>query len=297
MGDVSRPAGAAPDRARLLEAVGLGVALAALAAAFVALLVESADDERAAGRFVAWAFLPVLGLLDLVASVPGVSWFTELPVLMVTAAAVGGFTGAINGWHRVYEWRRLGGPAALVDATWGLAGSLFGGMVHVANLWSGVRGHAVRNDVVWFVKGVHAPGKPRFALTIGHVMSNLRDPPGTPLHSHERVHVFQSRVFGPVYLASYVLWAAVAVLPAIVVGVVRRQPRSRIEPWCYYSNPWEVWGYGKQRRLRDEPATACNRTRLSGDLCLSEPIAIAFGTPLVGVTIGVFAAVALAVYG
>lgn len=292
---VGRRDGSSPLRAT--EAALLGAVMAFTSCTFIGAVLAAGNDSRGTGLLVGWLFFLLPGAVDTLVYPFGMSLLTSPGVLLALALAVGGFTGVMHGAHRVYQWRRLGALWALLDATWALTGATLGALAHVVDLLSGERGAEERTDAVRFAKGFHPPGKPRYAITLGPVMSNLDDEPGTALHQHERVHVFQARVFGPVHVISYLGWMALTVVPALVVGATRRAPASRVEPWCYFSNPWEVWGYGKQRKCRAEPADACSRTRLSRDLCLSEPVATALGLPFVVLVAGVMAALAAAVLG
>jgi hypothetical protein len=88
---------------------------------------------------------------------------------------------------------------------------------------------------------------------VGNVISGA-GPVENPLrarlvHDHESVHVWQARLFGPLYLPLYGLWAGLAALAGIVVWVRRgrTEPMGKVVESCaYYMNPFEWWAYSRQ---------------------------------------------------
>jgi hypothetical protein len=266
-------------RGRALEGAGLAMLGGLLATSLVGAVLSLGDDDAATGLFVGWCFFFLPGLLDTVLALFGVRVFTQPGVLLALALVVGTFTGGTHGAWAVYDWRRRGPWQALADVTWNLSGSTTGGILHGVNLAIGRRAPDRRLGASRFDPGFHVPGKPTFAFTQGAVMSNCRQAPGEPLYVHERFHVFQGRAFGPLFTITYLGWMVVAFVPSVVAGAVRKQPLSRVEPICYYSNPWEVWAYEVHRKARAEPAGADVRTRLSDHRCLREPTAYALGIP------------------
>jgi hypothetical protein len=63
--------------------------------------------------------------------------------------------------------------------------------------------------------------------------------------NHELVHVWQNRLFGPLFQASYSAWTAggTAVGTAYWLFHPNQDLFSLIETAAYYDNPWEVWAY------------------------------------------------------
>lgn len=269
--------GAARDRA--LEAAGLAVAGGFLAVTLVGAVLSLGEDDAATGLFVGWCFFFVNGLVDTLLGLVGVRLATQPGVLLGSALVVGAFTGATHGAWAVYPWRSRGPLQFLGDVTWGLSGSTTGGILHVVNMVIGTRAPDRRLGASRFDPGFHVPGKTTFAFTQGAVMSNCRQQPGEPLYVHERFHVFQSRAFGPLFTITYLGWMVVAFVPSLAVGIAKKQPLSRVEAVCYYSNPWEVWAYEVHRKVRCEEAGSDVRTRLSDHRCLREPTAYALGIP------------------
>jgi hypothetical protein len=238
------------------EAFLLAVLGGFLAHAFISALLDLGDDSTGAGLLVGWGFFGVPGLVDSVAFVFGADdpILTRPDRLLGLAAIVGCVTGGLHGAYRIYDWRRWGVVQFVLDVTWGLLGSTLGALVHLYNCFFGTRLLARTADegpmgqrlgVVLFSKGLSTGGR-RFALTQGSVISNIGEDVSGPLLEHEKTHVFQNRVFGPFFTLTYLAWMVIMLGPALVLDLVDRKDGedSRVRGWCYYANPWEVWGYG-----------------------------------------------------
>jgi hypothetical protein len=159
------------------------------------------------------------------------------------AMSIGCFAGLMDGLWGTHRWAGPGLLGFPLDMTWGLAGTSSACVLHLLNLW--VAGHAdePRQGVHRYREG--ARFRKSFALTLGAVMSNTGDEsPGTELWRHEQTHVWQNRIFGPLYILTYAAWMAIFVIPALVSALVtKRNVRRRIEAWTYFNNPWEAWAY------------------------------------------------------
>lgn len=185
---------------------------------------------------------------------------TLTPVGLTTVGAVvGGANGAISGWRRVYDWRRAGGIAGFVlDSTWGLIGTAIGVAVHAVQR---TRSDARYHDELSRRQGYHvyAGGvrlKRGFAVTWGNVISNAAGVRGLDpstaagrgrralIIRHEALHVWQSRLFGPLYPVLYGGWIVAGAAVGLVVGLARGGGVYRaVETLAYYDNPFEVWAY------------------------------------------------------
>lgn len=209
----------------------------------------------AAGESVAATILVGLGLLLWPGAIDGVWYLVSGDVVIGAgrmewiALAVGGGAGLFAGVYRVYDWRGFGWLAFPLDVTWGLAGTTNGVLIHLVNTVFTTHAPDRRQNAHRYLGGFRV--KSGFAFTQGAVMSNLRSAPpsarsSTPsLYRHERVHVWQNRVFGPFFVLSFLLWMGLMLLPGLIAGAVDRRasPITGIEWWTYYDNPWEVWAY------------------------------------------------------
>ena len=109
---------------------------------------------------------------------------------------------------------------------------------------------------------VSACGKPKpdltsdpfaYPLTHGNVISNaatgrdtLADDRIGFIDRHEGLHVWQNRIFGPVYQSVYVGWFLLGAVAAVITKAARRGApplRRLVETAAYYDNPFEYWAY------------------------------------------------------
>lgn len=231
---------------RATEAAILAVLGGLLARTFIAFLLSSANDPTSAQIAVGWGFFIVPGLVDTFAK-----WFTNDVVttpafLLWMAMIVGAFTGLMNGLWKIHDWKGVGWLAFPLDVTWGLAGATTGGLMHLINAIATKHAPEIREDAHRYEGGVRL--KPTFALTQGAVMSNLTDPPSPPgqshdtLYYHERTHVWQNRIFGPLFTLGSLVWMAVWIVPALIGAIVKKNINT-VEALCYYNSPWETWAY------------------------------------------------------
>ena len=242
-------------RPLIIETVALAMVGAFLARTLVVVLLEWGGETREAGIVVGWAFLLWPGAIDTVAALFGAQLLTTPDRLPWIALVVGALTGLVDGIAQIRSWPLPSVVTFVLDTTWALAGATNGVLIHAWNRVAGSRAPDGRSDAHRYASGFHV--KAGYAFTQGAVMSELSDPPGTPLHAHERTHVLQSRVFGPLYILTYIAWAALLFLPALLVALLRHDGVSElVEAWCYYDNPWEAWGYTVQARRGGGPRGA-----------------------------------------
>jgi hypothetical protein len=267
-----------PDRlGGAIEAAVLTLLGGFLARALISALLAAGNDSPGTGLALGWAFFLVPGIVDTIAGLFGTHPLTSPGTLLAIAAGVGAFTGMMSGLYRIYSLP-FGPFQFLSDVTWGLSGTTTAGLLHLWNVPFGTHAPLAsdsRKGVHRYERGFHMPGHSAFAFTQGSVMSNLSHPPGSPLYRHERTHVLQSRLFGPLFTLSYVGWMALLAIPALVRGLAASAPGAALESWCYFSNPWEVWGYFCQRRAGGGDA----RVSLGGRLIWSEGAVIAASVP------------------
>jgi hypothetical protein len=237
---------------RGIEAAILAVLGGLLARGFISILLGSANDSAGAGLAVGWGFFLVPGLVDTVAGHPVL---TTPENLLLFGTIVGGFTGMMAGIYQIYDWVGLGLLAFPLDVTWALAGATVGCLLHVINIGWGDHGDETRENAHRYASGFGLRYNPPYAFTQGAVMSNLAEAPGGNLYRHEKTHVWQSRVFGPMYTLTYVAWMVIWVIPAVIAGIVVKGASGIIagpNNWCYFNNPWETWAYAVQGAARTD---------------------------------------------
>lgn len=178
-----------------------------------------------------------------------------VPLAIATGASAG-LNGAFGGYRQVYDWRRVQGWLAFAtDSTWGLLGTTLGNVLNLANSAGRRSGYredfSRRQNRQVFERG--AAMKRGFALTHGNVISNastgresLVEERRPFIDRHEGLHVWQSRIFGPIYQAVYVVWfAGGAAVGATAWALKREKPKMKkmVETAAYYDNPFEFWAY------------------------------------------------------
>lgn len=186
------------------------------------------------------------GAVGLLGGVPGA----------IAAGVSAGINGAFGGYRQIYDWRRAEGWFAFAtDSTWGLLGTTLGNVLNLVNLAGRKAGFRAdfsrRQNRHVFEKG--AAMKRGFAFTHGNVISNASTGRETLVEErrgfidrHEGLHVWQNRIFGPLYQAVYVAWfAGGAVVGATAWALKRDKPKMKkmVETAAYYDNPFEFWAY------------------------------------------------------
>jgi RHS repeat-associated protein len=174
------------------------------------------------------------------------------PVGLVIGAIMGGMNGLISGMTGIYNWASIDGWFAfLSDSTWGLLGTSLGNIVHIINLFysdSNYRTDLSRRQNRHVYEGGFAL-KSDFAFTQGNVISNASQG-GGPINAsfianHEELHIWQSRIFGPLFQLTYVAWAVGGFIVGSIVWLFNTDEDwgSLVETAAYYDNPFEYWAY------------------------------------------------------
>jgi hypothetical protein len=58
------------------------------------------------------------------------------------------------------------------------------------------------------------------------------------------LHIWQNRIFGPIFTVTYVVWMVVGAIVGGVIGIFVNQDWTQsIEDVAYRDNPWETWAY------------------------------------------------------
>jgi len=230
-----------------------------LARGFIALLLHFApSQETAAGRNAAglillgFMFFPPIIMIEIVVWIFGVRFFSSRHGLLTIASVVGAFTVFMDGGHQTY--RASGLFPFPLDVTWGLSATCNGAFLHCYNLVDTTyqdSEHGPRDDSHQYEKGFTFEDNPVF--TQGSVMSNYLAKES--LFSHELLHAYQNRFWGPLYTLSAVMWMTTALLQGLLVGA----GGDGVRLWSYENNPHETLAYvlvGSRNTKDREPTEA-----------------------------------------
>ena len=185
-------------------------------------------------------------------------WLTGFPLdLEWVGGSIGGLSGFIAGRKQIYDWKAVAGWAGfLLDSTWGLVGTA--GSLFFHGLQKLMPTGIYRPELSTR-KGrhVYAGGyrlKAGFATAIGNVITNADglsglDGDGGPrrrllIDRHEMLHVWQHRLFGPLFPALYTMWFVLGALAGLMVAAVAKKPVAKsVLTVAYYNNPFEYFAY------------------------------------------------------
>ena len=169
-------------------------------------------------------------------------------------AFMGGMNGLVSGIHGIYDWTSVDGWFAFIsDSTWNLFGTSLGNVVHIINLFYGDANY--REDLSHRQnRHVYEGGfalKENFAFTQGNVISNAGLGRGAAginpsfIADHEELHIWQQRFFGPLFQATYIVWAVGGFFVGTVTWFFNTDESwgSLVETAAYYDNPFEYWAY------------------------------------------------------
>ena len=173
------------------------------------------------------------------------------PVTALAGALAAGLNGLAAGARGIYDWRSLAGWIAFVaDSTWALPMTALAVAVSGANVALPAahssemirrRNRHVYDGGLKLQRGL--------AQTVGNVISNA-NPTGRGfnrefLSRHEELHIWQARVFGPVFPAVYLLWFAGGALVGTLAWLRHRDESyaDLVRTAAYFDNPFEYWAY------------------------------------------------------
>ena len=172
------------------------------------------------------------------------------------AAVVAATNGAIAGYRQIYDWRsRKGRVAFVLDSTWALVTTSAGLVSQLIGRLSSSRydeSLSQRSNRHVFEKGFVV--RRNFAVTVGNVVSGVGDTTDERRRSlvtdHEEVHIWQSRMMGPLFPVIYLGWMVV-MTPFAIVGWARGRlsgDRSislwaAVDKCAYWQNPLERQAY------------------------------------------------------
>lgn len=180
-------------------------------------------------------------------------------------AIMGGMNGLVSGIHGIYDWTSIDGWFAFIsDSTWNLFGTSLGNVVHIINLF--YKDANYRDDLSHRQnRHVYEGGfalKEDFAFTQGNVISNAGLGQGAAgintafLADHETLHIWQQRFFGPLFQATYIVWAVGGFIVGTVTWFFHTDENwgSLVETAAYYDNPFEYWAYSNDNNWESNSA-------------------------------------------
>ncbi|MBX9640894.1 MAG: PE family protein [Mycobacteriaceae bacterium] len=141
-----------------------------------------------------------------------------------------------------------GWGAFILDYTWGAPGTALGYAVQIVNEFTPNSNY---DPALSALAGSHVYrggiGLSGYATTFGNVTTSLGYRPKAEdlMLNHEALHVWQNRLFGPLFSASYYAWTAGGSVVGTGYWMLHPDedlPRL-IMTAAYYDNPWETWAY------------------------------------------------------
>ncbi len=183
---------------------------------------------------------------------PATTWALVLAVVMLAY-------GIVAAWMGTYDLGTpLGWLMLVVDLTWSLPNTVFGA---VTGLWlyaiwgNPSKGNSEGRGWISY--------SPRSATGFGNdVLQTLGTVNLGGSGQHERMHLLQARIFGPLYLPvfglSYVVTFLIQCLFTLVLGLALKaagvRTSAHLNPpassavsgffgWIYHSTPFEEWAY------------------------------------------------------
>ena len=174
-------------------------------------------------------------------------WIGALIVGLVSLAIAVPF-GLAVAVGEPYHGSALGVWRCIVDATWSVPNTWAGALYYAVNRLTGNVHDAARSrgaGSIWLVNGVF----PGFATTIGTVKAGS----GPGVDRHEELHVFQARLFGPLYLPLVAVNYVLATIAPywLLVRPPSRRPVSGFSSYFMhgvYPHVWnEIWAYRATR--------------------------------------------------
>jgi len=171
---------------------------------------------------------------------------------LLVAASIGFVNSLISSVRGIYNWNNWAGFLTFgCDSTWGLVGTALGNVVHLANFsWS----KSIYDHEMSYRQNRHVYEGgfcliTSFAFAVGNVISNsgLGGKGVRPsfIKKHEELHIWQSRLFGPLFQATYIVWGIVGFVIGSIVWITDTNEtwRGLVVTAAYYNNPFEYWAY------------------------------------------------------
>jgi len=204
---------------------------------------------------VLWTLVPtgvVAAVLGASNNLPEQTW------AVIVVAIFGLLYGLEAGILTIYDLNGIGWFLLFVDMTWSALNTVFGFVVGNIIFWIfGDPDRSQSENQGWIVF------KPRSSTGFGN---NVLQTHGTlnlgGSGQHEKMHLLQARIFGPLYLplflVMYVVTSLIQLLFTGLIGwilaVTNVRQKAYLEPpassavsgffgWIYYATPFELWAY------------------------------------------------------
>ena len=187
------------------------------------------------------------GPLDLADPAPALTGPQTVGIdgIPLVGPVVGAVIGVVAHELSIYDFGTVSGwTAFLLDYTWGITGTALGGIVQVINTFTPNSDYDddLSREIGSFVYDGGLIFFGGFITTMGNVTTNVGGF-DYMMETHEEVHVWQSRVFGPAFQATYAAWLVGGAVVGTAVWLTDPSEDlfSLIQTAAYYDNPWEVW--------------------------------------------------------
>ena len=185
--------------------------------------------------------------------------FHDLVIAGLIAGFLYGLEAGILGIYALHTGK--GWLELIVDHTWSLLNTLFGLVVgNLIYIFVGTPSRAESEDQGWIV--FKSRGSGSFGTTVLQTLGTVNL---GGAGAHERIHLMQARIFGPLYLPlfalNYVVNFLVQCLWCATLGWILKMTGARrtvnLEPpassvvsgffgWIYAATFFELWAYGAQ---------------------------------------------------
>jgi hypothetical protein len=217
------------------------------------------DASRIVGTITVAPILSmaVLSILNLIAGQP-----VNPIVVLIVGLIFGLLYGLMAGFLLSYDLSQpLGVLALIVDLSWSLPNTLLGFIVaNPIYFLFGKPSRELSRNESWI--SYKARGTSGFGVnvlqTVGTVNIGGRG-------NHEKVHLLQARIFGPLFIpivvVNYVLTGLLQILFTVTIGLILKRtgkrPTAYLQPpgnsavsgffgWIYYATFFELWAYGTE---------------------------------------------------
>ena len=170
--------------------------------------------------------------------------------------------GLMTGMLRAYDLSTHSGVLALlIDLTWSLPNTIVGFILgNVIYIFFGTPSRALSENQGWIA--YRARGTSGFGVDVLQTIGTVNI---GGAGNHEKVHLLQARIFGPLYIpfviANYLVTGTIQVLFTITIGAILKATGKRDTAylcppegsavkgffgWIYYATLIELWAYGTE---------------------------------------------------